>query len=128
MVANVAELNPGYLHRGTEGGNALAKLVATEALPSAFQHDALPLQRYDDLVGLLWAKLQLNLNNAINALANIPLQQQLQHRSYHLVLAAAMDELLAVAQQQAITLPKLTALPARWLPYVMRLPMALIHI
>ncbi|GAB3110180.1 hypothetical protein G8770_21560 [Aestuariicella hydrocarbonica] len=47
---------------------------------SAFQQPALPLRLLDGLTGLLWAKLQLNLNNPVNALADIPLKQELDQR------------------------------------------------
>lgn len=122
MAANVAELAAGHLHRGTAGGIDLPNLPATQALRESFKSRALPFKLYDNLEGLLWAKLQLNLNNPINALANIPLKQQLQQRDYRVVLSAMQEELLSVTRAKGIELPKLASLPPRWLPKFMRLP------
>jgi len=122
MAANVAELNPGHLHRGTLGGIDLPRCPDTENLQASFQFDGLPLGLYENLEGLLWAKLQLNLNNPINALSDIPLKNELSQRAYRRVLAAAIDELIQVAQAKGIRLPKLTPLPPAWIPTVMRLP------
>ncbi len=122
MAANVAELEAGHLHRGTLGGIDLPRSADTEDLQSSFQFDGLPLSLYDNLEGLLWAKLQLNLNNPINALSNIPLKNELSQRAYRQVLAAAIDELIQVAAAKGIRLPKLTPLPPAWISTVMRLP------
>ncbi|MBU3069415.1 2-dehydropantoate 2-reductase [Aestuariicella sp. G3-2] len=122
MAANVAELQPGHLHRGTQGGIMLPKQSETEALVPAFQQPALPLRLLDDLTGLLWAKLQLNLNNPINALADITLKQELDQRDYRRVLAAAMEELLSVAKAKAIELPQLGPQPPHRTPKLLRLP------
>lgn len=122
MAANVAELAEDHLHRGTQGGIDLPRLPITEALVPSFQFAGLPLALHDDLEGLLWAKLQLNLNNPINAISNIPLKQQLSLRDYRRVLAAAADELLAVTAAKGITLVKLSPLPPKLIPAMMRLP------
>ncbi|WP_439135903.1 2-dehydropantoate 2-reductase [Pseudomaricurvus sp.] len=122
MAANVAELKPGHLHRGTQGGIMLPRVPETEALVSAFQQPVLPLRLLDDLTGLLWAKLQLNLNNPINALADIPLKQELDQRDYRRVLAAAMEELLQVAKAKGIELPQLGPQPPQRTPKLLKLP------
>lgn len=122
MAANVAELKPGHLHRGTQGGIMLPRLPETEALMSAFQQSALPLRLLDDLTGLLWAKLQLNLNNPINALADIPLKDELDQRYYRRVLSAAMEELLQVARAKGIELPQLGKVPPQKTAKLLKLP------
>jgi len=122
MAANVAELADDHLHRGTLGGIDLPKLPVTETLVPSFQFAGLPLVLHDDLEGLLWAKLQLNLNNPINAISNIPLKQELSLRDYRRVLAAAADELLTVAAAKRIVLAKLSPLPPKLIPSMMRLP------
>ncbi len=120
--ANVAELAEGHLHRGTEGGLDLPNTPDTRAIQKQFNSALLPLDLYDNLEGLLWAKLQLNLNNPINALSNIPLKLQLEQREYRKVLKAAMLELLRVADKSGVELPKLTRIPPRWIPRLMGLP------
>lgn len=122
MGANVAELAVDHLHRGTLGGIDLPRRPETEALQASFQFEGLSLSLYDSLEGLLWAKLQLNLNNPLNALSNIPLKEELGQRDFRRILAAAMDELILVSQRKGIELPKLTALPPALIPKLMRLP------
>ena len=64
----------------------------------------------------------MNLNNAVNALSGLPLKTELGQRPYRRCLAAAQREaldLLAVAHQDVA---KLTALPPRWMPGLLRVP------
>jgi 2-dehydropantoate 2-reductase len=44
------------------------------------------------MVPVLWSKLLLNLNNAVNALSGKTLIEELKDRDYRWVVAAAMDE------------------------------------
>ncbi|MGH1374383.1 MAG: 2-dehydropantoate 2-reductase [Cellvibrionaceae bacterium] len=122
MAANVAELASDHLHRGTLGGIDLPLLPETEALNDSFRFEGLSLGLYENLEGLVWAKLQLNLNNPLNALSDIPLKTQLEQRDFRRILAAAMDEYLEVAKRRGVDLPKLTPLPPAWIPSIMRLP------
>ena len=66
--------------------------------------------------------MQLNLNNAINALAGLPLVEQLGQRSYRQVLAACQTELLQALNKANIKPVRLTPLPAWLIPWVLRLP------
>lgn len=123
---NVVEMAPGHYHRGSEG---MLTVEATkpqhqwvEALVNNLSSAILPLASFDDMRALLWAKLQLNLGNSINALADIPVKSMLEQRKYRLVIAAMMKELLAVTAALDITLPKVTSLPAKALPVVLSLP------
>ena len=72
---------------------------------------------------VLWGKLVLNLGNAINALSGLPLAEQLADRRWRLVLAAQMDEALAVmraGRHQAGGGRRRCG--RRCLPYLLRLP------
>lgn len=121
---NVVELDDGHLHRGTEGSLAIEDQpnLNLDALIKQIQSPLLPVVKCKKMSELLWAKLQLNLANSINALADIPVKSMLQQRGYRLVIAAMMGELLTVAKQKNIALPKLTSVPAHWLPKVLSLP------
>lgn len=121
LSANVAEIKPGHLHLATEGGIDLPALPETEAF-EGFSSELLSFTCHLDMEALIWAKLQLNLNNAINAISDIPLKQQLAQRGYRRVLAAAMRELMAVAKAKQIKLLKLTRMPASLLPVIMATP------
>ena len=93
----------------------------TKAL-STVQHKLLTLCWRQDIEAVAWAKLQLNLANSINAIVNKPVRAMLLDRGCREVIAALMDELLAVTAARNIRLPKLTRVPARYLSAVLRLP------
>ena len=123
---NVSEPSAGHLHRGSEGALAIESPAdgssLTRKLVEAVAHPLLPVVNSEDMQALLWAKLQLNLGNSVNALADVPVKTMLQQRGYRLVIAALMKELLAVVDQAGIQLPKVTALPAHMIPKVLALP------
>lgn len=82
----------------------------------------LPVHWPKDMQAYCWAKLQLNLANAVNALADIPIKQMLLDKHFRQIIAALMDELLAVASAKGFELPQLTKVPAAWVPRLLRLP------
>ena len=59
---------------------------------------------------------------ALNAISNLPLQQQLCSRELRQVLACAMQEWLAICRQLQVIPKNLARLPNRWLPTLLRLP------
>ncbi|QHJ09847.1 hypothetical protein FX988_00055 [Paraglaciecola mesophila] len=122
---NVVELEQGHLHRGSEGHLTIEQSsqanVSTD-LMSLLNSPLLPVALTQDMQALLWAKLQLNLGNSINALADIPVKSMLEQRGYRLVIATLMQELLAVSSELGLTLPKVTSVPASVIPYVLKLP------
>lgn len=123
---NVSEQEAGHFHRGSEGELTLEVNDVTAALVEKLVSDIacpiMPIGNSEDMQALLWAKLQLNLGNSINALADIPVKAMLEQRGYRRVIAAMMVELLAVTDALNIPLPKVTSLPGKWLPFVLRLP------
>ncbi|WP_296047808.1 2-dehydropantoate 2-reductase [uncultured Alteromonas sp.] len=114
------------LHKATEGAFYLEQLTGITDQQSAalrmVQHRLLTLCVREDIEAVAWAKLQLNLANSINAIVNQPVRTMLLDRGCRQVIAALMDELLAVTAQLPVRLPKLTRVPANWLPFMLRLP------
>ncbi|WP_299071721.1 2-dehydropantoate 2-reductase [uncultured Paraglaciecola sp.] len=123
---NVAELADGHYHRGSEGAMTLEYHAQSYDLVSSIinriESVLLPVKATNDMDSLLWAKLQLNLGNSINALADIPVKAMLQQRSYRKVIALLMSELLQVVDALGIALPKVTSISAHNIPKVLRLP------
>ena len=119
---NVAELGPGRYHRGTVGALAVQHHPALQPWLALFAAAGLPLSVHKDLRPVQWAKLLLNLNNPVNALSGLPLRAQLLDRDCRVVLAALQDEALAAMAAAGITPARLTPVPPRWLPTVLRLP------
>jgi 2-dehydropantoate 2-reductase len=123
---NVVELSSGHLHRGSEGHLTLESSIkspdTTTDLVKLINSPIVPVTLTENIGPLLWAKLQLNLGNSINALADIPVKSMLEQRGYRLVIAAMMKELLQVTDSLGITLPKVTALSAHLVPNILILP------
>jgi len=122
---NVAELAPGHYHRGTAGELAAQDHPALQPWAAVFAAAGLPLHLHADLLAVQWAKLLLNLNNPVNALSGLPLRAQLLDRDCRRVFAALQDEALAALAAAGIAPAKVTPLPPKWLPTVLRLPTGL---
>jgi len=86
------------------------------------QQQQVPCQLVNDIRGVEAGKLLLNLNNALNALADIPLLQQLNDRRWRKLLASAMQEWLEVCNRLHIQPYRFTKISPHWLPWVLRLP------
>ena len=124
---NVVNRGEGQFHHGSEGALEVERHARLASLPPGFARAGLPLALHDRMEPVQWAKLVLNLNNAINALSNLPLKEQLSQRAFRRCLALAQDEALALLAEAGITPTALTPLPPRWLPWVLRLPDALFN-
>lgn len=119
---NVVQLAQSHFHQGSEGELVAAENISLfHALP-AFNAAGLPLQLEADMKAVQWAKLLLNLNNAVNALSGLPLKTELEQRDYRRVLSAAQREALALLAQTAQPLARLTPLPPSLLPTLLTVP------
>jgi len=119
---NVVRRARGEYHRGSEGSLMIDDDPLARPLAEACTAAGLALVLRSDMPAVLWAKLIMNLNNAINALSGRPLADELAQRDYRRCLAAAQREavsLLAAARQP---IAKLTPVPPRWMPRVLGLP------
>jgi 2-dehydropantoate 2-reductase len=95
---------------------------ALAAFLPVFEASGLPLLARSDMPAVLSAKLLLNLNNALNALSNLPLKEQLSQRDWRRCLALAQREALTVFDAADMHPAKLTPLPPAWLPRVLEMP------
>ena len=125
---NVARLGPGHFHRGTSGALAAQDDPALRRWIGAFAVAGLTLQLHPDLRAIQWAKLLLNLNNPVNALSGLPLRRQLLDRDLRMCLAALQQEGLRALRAAHIEPARLTPLPPRRLPAVLRLPTPLFRL
>jgi 2-dehydropantoate 2-reductase len=125
---NVAEIGPGHFHRGTSGTLAAADHPALQPWQATFERGGLPLVLHEDMRSVQWGKLLLNLNNPVNALSELPLREELLSRGYRKAFAALQSEALQVLQAARIEPARLTPLPPRWLPAVLRLPTPLFRL
>ena len=64
-----------------------------------------------NIEGVQWGKLMVNLNNALNALADIPLRRQLAQRAWRQLFADQMAEGLAAMKAEGIRPVSPTPIP-----------------
>jgi len=123
---NVIALGEGRYHRATSGDIVIEADQAETA--ARLSVDGLSIRAADNMPGIQWGKLLLNLNNALNALSGLPLREQLSQRSWRRLLADHMREALRVLKAEGIRPIGSTALPPGLTPHILRLPDALFQI
>jgi 2-dehydropantoate 2-reductase len=119
---NVATLEDGRLHRGTEGKLITEPHPLIEPLMEAWRHFGIPAGTTERFEEIAWSKLVLNLNNAVNALSGITLVEELSQRPYRRVLSACQRELLRAMKAEGIKPARLTPLPMLFIPWILKLP------
>ncbi|WP_243042728.1 2-dehydropantoate 2-reductase [Dyella sedimenti] len=119
---NVLQRVPGDFHQGSGGALMVQAHEALAAYLPLFAAAGVPLLPRQDMPAVLAAKLLLNLNNALNALSDLPLREELSQRAWRRCLAMAQREALAAFAAAGIRPARLTPLPPRWLPRVLELP------
>ncbi|MFA5122221.1 2-dehydropantoate 2-reductase [Zavarzinia sp.] len=119
---NVAEPAPGHFHQGTSGKLMVDDAPAIRPWLALFQAAGLPLSLRSDMAAVLWAKLLINLNNAINALAGVPLAEQLAARDYRRCFALCQSEALRLLARAGIEPAQLGPLPPKRMPFLLSLP------
>ena len=117
---NVIALGNGRFHRATSGDIVIeqdeARTAETLSVPG------LTMRATDNIDGVQWGKLLLNLNNALNALADLPLRRQLAQRSWRTLFADQVAEGLAAIRAEGIRPVSPTPVPLGWMPALLRLP------
>lgn len=119
---NVVNSGNGHFHQGSSGELAVQRHAAVAEFAPLFAAAGLPLRQHPDMQAVQWAKLLLNLNNAINALSGLPLKAELQQRAFRRCLALAQAEALPLLAATHQPLARLTPLPAAALPRLLGVP------
>jgi 2-dehydropantoate 2-reductase len=117
---NVVAMGNGRFHRSTSGDIVLQSDPAATAAQLSVPE--LTVRPSDNIVGVQWGKLLVNLNNALNALSGLPLRDQLSQRRWRRLLADQMPEALTAMAAEGIAAVATTPLPANWTPAILRLP------
>ena len=118
---NVVNRGNGAFHHGSEGGLDVQDDPALAPFLPAFAACGIPLKRHADMAAIMWAKLQLNLNNAVNALSGVPLKEELSQRAFRQCVALAQRELLGLLDAAGIV-PARLKLPPRLIPAMLEVP------
>jgi 2-dehydropantoate 2-reductase len=117
---NVIARGPGQVHRATSGDIVIERDDAGTA--ERLSVPGLKMRATDNIAGVQWGKLLVNLNNALNALADLPLRQQLAQRAWRILFAEQMAEGLAAIKAEGIKPVSSTPIPSNWTPHLLRLP------
>ncbi|QND51717.1 2-dehydropantoate 2-reductase [Phyllobacterium sp. 628] len=120
VVQSEAGQLPLTVRRTTQGTVLVDNNVA--GLADFLTAPGLAVSENDDMQGILWGKLQMNLNNALNALSNLPLATQLAERDWRVLLADQMGEALKVMKAHGIKAAPVQGVSPAVLPWVLRLP------
>jgi 2-dehydropantoate 2-reductase len=120
VVQTRAEGGAPRFHRATGGTVQIGAGVA--GLREALDTPGFAVAESRDMAGVLWGKLLLNLNNALNALAGIPLADELADRRWRRLLARQIDEGLAVLKAAGIRPARIEGVPPGAIPRILRLP------
>lgn len=116
----IDDTGPMRVHRATDGEILVDDQMP--ALANALSVEGLPVKTSSDMKGVLWGKLLMNLNNALNALSDKPLAEQLGDRGWRRLLAAQINEALAVMEWADIKPAKLAGVSPSLLPVILGLP------
>ena len=119
---NVAYLGDGRFHKGVAGVLYAEDRPETRSLSEAIGPGPAALTLSDDMLGIAWGKLLINLNNAVNALSGLPLIEQLRQRDYRRVVAASQREGLKLLRRAGIEPAKIGAVGPGLLPTVIASP------
>jgi 2-dehydropantoate 2-reductase len=117
---NVIAAGEGRFHRATSGDIVIERDDAGTA--ARLSVPGLTMRPSANIAGVQWGKLLVNLNNAINALSDLPLRQQLAQRSWRMLFADQIAEGLAALRAEGIRPVSSTPIPAGWTPHLLRLP------
>jgi len=122
LVRSSGRIAPGEgrFHRATSGDIVIEQDGANTA--DRLSVPGLRMRPTPDIAGVQWGKLLVNLNNALNALADLPLRQQLAQRAWRMLFADQMAEGLAAIKAEGIKPVSSTPVPVSWTPPLLRLP------
>jgi 2-dehydropantoate 2-reductase len=123
---NVIALGEGRFHRATSGDIVVEQDEAGTA--AQLSVPGLAMRASGNIVGVQWGKLLLNLNNALNALSDLPLREQLAQRRWRALFADQMAEGLAAMKAEGIKPVASTPIPPALTPHLLRLPDAVFRL
>ena len=117
---NVVNAGEGRFHRGVSGHIVIE--AGPGAIAAALSTPQLETVESNDIRAVQWGKLLINLNNALNALSDMPLRDEIMDRGWRALLADQIEEAMGALQKEGVEPRSATPLPTKWLPLIMRLP------
>ncbi len=117
---NVVSMGEGRFHRASSGDIQIER--DDEGSAARLSVPGLAFSASDDIEAVQWGKLLLNLNNALVALSDLTLRQELAQRAWRRLFADQIAEGLAAMRAAKIVPRAPTPLPVGLLPHLLRLP------
>jgi 2-dehydropantoate 2-reductase len=117
---NVLSQGEGHFHRATSGDILMERDDAGTA--KQLWQPELAFRAVDDITGVQWGKLLVNLNNALIALSGLTLREQLSRRPWRVLFADMWREALPVIRAEGFDPISTTPLPASFTPFILKLP------
>jgi 2-dehydropantoate 2-reductase len=127
---NVRPLGDGVFRRATTGPLVIEHSddPRVAALAKGARDAGLEVELRAGIEAMQWAKLVMNLNNAVSALSGAPTPQLLFEPGYRRVLAAIVGEAIDVFRRAGVRPDRLGAIPVGWFPSLLRLPTPLLRV
>lgn len=119
---NVAYLGQGRFHKGVAGDLYAEPRAGARSLAEVVGAGPAALKLSDDMLGLAWGKLLINLNNAVNALSGKTLRDELRRRDYRRVFAASIREGLDLLKRAEIEPASVGPISLHMLPRIIDSP------
>jgi 2-dehydropantoate 2-reductase len=113
-------------HRATSG--VIRIQTGVEGLRKLLNIRGARVAEHEDIEAVLWGKLLVNLNNALNALSDLPLHRQLGDRRWRRLISRQMREGLRVLRAAGIKPAPIEGVPPRLMAFALRLPDALFRL
>ena len=121
---NVTRKGAGWYHCGTDGELTLELSYDPRILQlkEVFEKSGQKITLYENILSVQWGKLLVNLNNALNTLAGIPLKSCLSQRKYRKSLALVIEEALLVVRAAGIEPANFEGAHPRKMINILRMP------
>lgn len=113
-------------HRATSG--TLLVGAGIDGLRALLDVSGVAVAEHANIPAVQWGKLLFNLNNALNALSGLPLATELADRRWRRLLAAQIEEALAVLAASGIRPAPIERVPPGLIPFILRLPDAVFRL
>jgi len=119
---NVVELDNCHLHQASAGKLMVDENPVGRELSELLTKAGILTVVHPNMIGVLYGKLLINLNNAVNALAGINTRSMISDHSYRYISALLIEEALVTYQAAKIIPETVTGTPIWTIPYALKSP------